>query len=186
MHSQVFESIQHTVRPGAELVPMNFTFSKACFLSCQDPTITKWLPLPVPYTLDGAITWCGELSEQFRAAGQGIHFAIVENEAFCGCISLKNTRWREGAVEIGYWLAPEARGRGLVAESVKLLSRYCIGLGFSRVELRIATENLASRNVADLSRYKFEGILRSAGFVHGGRVDLAMYSWIASDQSADA
>jgi RimJ/RimL family protein N-acetyltransferase len=67
-------------------------------------------------------------------------------------------------------------------EAVRLLTRWVIEeQGFARVEIRVATANVASQRVAEGAGYTREGILRSAGFVHDGRVDLIVYSFIAGD-----
>jgi RimJ/RimL family protein N-acetyltransferase len=54
-------------------------------------------------------------------------------------------------------------------------------MGFHRVELRIATGNAASRRVAEKAGFRVEGVARSAGYVHEGRVDLVVYSLVRSD-----
>jgi [ribosomal protein S5]-alanine N-acetyltransferase len=53
--------------------------------------------------------------------------------------------------------------------------------GFQRIELRIAPGNTASRRVAEKAGFTYEGLLRNAGYVHGGRVDLEMWSFVAAD-----
>jgi RimJ/RimL family protein N-acetyltransferase len=163
------------------LVPIAAEHAEDCYRACQDQEIMRWLPLPQPYTLEGAETWCGTQAEEFRKAGLGIHYAIQVAEQFEGCISLENTRWRESTVEIGYWLASWARGRGYMTTAVTALTGHALDLGFRRVELRIGANNSASTRVADSAGYTFEGVLRQAGHTHSGQIDLAMYSFIESD-----
>jgi RimJ/RimL family protein N-acetyltransferase len=52
---------------------------------------------------------------------------------------------------------------------------------FERIELRIATGNVASQRVADSCGFVHEGVLRNAGSIHAGRVDLIVYSLIPGD-----
>jgi len=52
---------------------------------------------------------------------------------------------------------------------------------FDRVELRVATGNIPSRRVAEASGFVREGVLRNAGYVHAGRVDLIVYSLVPGD-----
>ena len=46
---------------------------------------------------------------------------------------------------------------------------------------RAATGNAASRRVTEKAGFRAEGVARSAGYVHGGRVDLVIYSLVRSD-----
>ena len=62
----------------------------------------------------------------------------------------------EGVVEIGYSLAPSARGHGYAGEAVVALLAAA-GLGVATVHARTATDNAASRQT-----------LRRAGFVEDG------------------
>src|SRR5262249_3597981 len=72
----------------------------------------------------------------------------------------RTPRARDETVELSYGVAPAARGRGVAARAVRLVSRWCLeDAGFRRVELHIAPANTASRRVAE-----------SAGFVHAGWV----------------
>ncbi|MHA7248768.1 GNAT family N-acetyltransferase [Arthrobacter tecti] len=181
MNPTVFESAELHGQHGIVLTPINGSHAPGCFAACQDEEIHRWLPLPQPYTLEIASAWCAEGADKFRASGLGIHYAITIGGSFAGCISYKNVRWGEGIVEVGYWIAPEFRGMGLATQSVEMLSRNAFALGFDRVELRIADGNKRSAAVAVRCGYRKEGVLRSAGVVHGGRVDLVLYSQIMSD-----
>lgn len=107
----------------------------------------------------------------------------VESEGhLVGSIDLKRTDWLSGVTEIGYWTAPLMRGRGVMTEATRVLALWALDdMGFERVELRIATDNAASLRVADRAGFTREGVARSAGYVHGGRVDLVISSLIRAD-----
>jgi RimJ/RimL family protein N-acetyltransferase len=98
-------------------------------------------------------------------------------------IDLKRTDWAAGVTEIGYWTtSPFARGTGVMTEATQTLARWVLELiGFARVELRIATGNAASIRVAEKAGFGREGVARSAGYFHAGRVDLVIYSLIRAD-----
>ena len=53
--------------------------------------------------------------------------------------------------------------------------------GFERLELRAATGNLASQRVAEKAGFTREGVLRNAGYVHDGRVDMVVYALVRGD-----
>lgn len=150
--------------------------------ACDDRQIQQWLPLPSPYTLDQARWYCETFAPQRRTSGFGLVFAIELGGRFAGVIDLKRTDWAGRTTEIGYWMAPWARGRGLMAEAVGLLTRWVLAdQQFCRVELRIAPANEPSQRVARAAGYTFEGTLRNAGWIHDGRVDLDCYSFIDAD-----
>ena len=151
--------------------------------ACVDEVTQTWLPLPRPYTEADGRWFCLEFAPRQRDSGQGIVLGIEFDSRLAGVIDLKRTDWRARTTEIGYWAAPWARGRGLMREAVRLLTRWVIeGHGFARVEIRVATANVASQRVAVAAGYTREGVLRSAGFVHAGRVDLLVYSFIERDR----
>ncbi|WP_372969138.1 GNAT family N-acetyltransferase [Microbacterium sp.] len=181
MKNATFRSTTVAVDERYSLQPVSIRHAGACFASCQDPDIHRWLPLPRPYTRAFAEAWCGEMAEGFRLAGLGIHFAICEEDSMVGCISFKNVRWKEDVVEVGYWLDASARGQGIATRAVSALVNVAFSEGFQRVEMRIAEGNAPSIAVAERAGFVLEGVLRMGGVIHGGRVNLRMYSLLMSD-----
>lgn len=155
-------------------------------VACNDPLTQKWLPLPNPYTLEHARWYCETFAPGRRATGSGIAFAIEHDGRLAGAIDLKRTDWASRTTEIGYWLAPWARGRGLMTEAVRVLTRWAIAdQRFCRVELRVAPGNEPSQRVAIAAGYTREGTLRNAGWTNAARVDLDCFSFIDADLDAD-
>ncbi|MET9877100.1 GNAT family N-acetyltransferase [Actinacidiphila glaucinigra] len=155
--------------------------------SCVDPLTQRWLPLPRPYTPEEAMAWCTTGSHALRASGDGIHFAVAERDGgrLVGTVGLKRTDWRVRTSEVGYWVSPWARGRGIAAEATRALATWLLAeQGFRRLELRAATGNTASQRVAAKAGLRREGVLRDAGFVHTGRVDLVVFSLVPGDLAA--
>ena len=67
--------------------------------------------------------------------------------------------------EAGYWLVPEARGRGLATAALRAgTDAVLAGLGWHRVELSHAVENARSCAVARRAGYRPEGVLRDAQY----------------------
>jgi RimJ/RimL family protein N-acetyltransferase len=153
-------------------------------LSCADDLTQRWLPLPSPCTLEAATDFCTMMAPRLRESGDGFHSAMADPASgrLVGSISLKKTDWQTLTSEVGYWVSPWARGRGLAAEATRTLAEWLLGeQGFERLELRAATGNTASQRVADKAGFTREGVLRNAGLIHAGRVDLAVYSKISAD-----
>lgn len=149
-----------------------------------DKLTQRWLPFPAHFDRPEAVAWCTELAEQRRVSGAGDHFGAVrrEDDRLIGCLWTKRTDWAGRVTEISYAVAPEARGFALAAEAVDGLAiALLLEHGFQRVELRIAPGNTASRRVAEKAGFTYEGLLRNAGYVHSGRVDLEVWSLVAAD-----
>jgi ribosomal-protein-alanine N-acetyltransferase len=83
---------------------------------------------------------------------------------------------------VGYWLLPEARGKGFATRSVQLVSRWAlVELGMARLSLTAEPSNTRSRRVAERSGFVKEGLLRSYEEIGGRRVDCDVFSLIPAD-----
>jgi RimJ/RimL family protein N-acetyltransferase len=140
--------------------------------ACSDERTRHWLAdsLPSPYTVEHAHSYIAGLSEQARnRRALGWCVADSQSDVCLGAISVMNLRDALGtAGEIGYWTHPDARGRGVMSEAVRLAVRHAFippedgGLGRIRLRLNAADGNLASQQIA-----------RANGFVEVGRDRLA-------------
>lgn len=164
------------------LRPFRLGDAPAVQAACSDPLTQTWLPLPSPYTLADARDWISSFIPFVQQAGNSLVRAISFDGAVAGAIDFKATDWRTGETEIGYWMVPEFRGRGVMPEAVSAYARWALTSGgLQRVVLRIAPGNTASTRVAEKAGFTFEGVARNAGFTHAGRTDLAIHSRIPAD-----
>jgi [ribosomal protein S5]-alanine N-acetyltransferase len=149
-----------------------------------DRQTQRWLPFPEEYGPIEARAWCTELAEERRDSGSGDHYGVVRREdgRLIGCLWTDRTDWVARTTEIVYAVAAEARGFGVAPEAVDALAvALVLEHGFQRIELRVASGNLSSRRVAEKAGFTYEGVLRNAGQVHSGRVDLQLWSLVAAD-----
>jgi ribosomal-protein-serine acetyltransferase len=151
-------------------------------LACQDAETLRWLPLPQPYTRASAEWFIHTFGPSQRESGAGVVLAIESAGRLVGAIDLKRVDWADKIAEVGYWVAPWARGRGVASEATRSLARWAIHEhGFERVELLAATGNLASQRAAEKAGFVREGIARNAGHLPDRRVDLVVYSMVRAD-----
>jgi RimJ/RimL family protein N-acetyltransferase len=100
-----------------------------------------------------------------------------------GVVSLRIAEGDPGLAAVGYWLRPEARGRGAATVAVRLVARWAFDeLAVQRLELTTTPENVASQRVAERAGFMREGVLRGlTAMKNGGRRDAVMFSLLPSD-----
>ena len=87
-----------------------------------------------------------------------------------------------GEVELGYIVAPWARGRGVATQALRWMTTWALEeLGALRITLVIDVVNGASRRVAERCGYVREGVMRSIHLKQGRRVDAELWSRLPSD-----
>jgi RimJ/RimL family protein N-acetyltransferase len=90
-----------------------------------------------------------------------------------------------GVCEIGVWLAPEARGRGLVTTAVRHMIDWAVRTrGMRRIEWHAVTTNERSIAAARRLGMTHEGTLRSAFPHQGVRHDIEVWSLLADEIDA--
>jgi [ribosomal protein S5]-alanine N-acetyltransferase len=152
-----------------------------------DKLVRRWLPVAEDdeAAFDG-YDWCTEQAVERRDSGAGDHYGIVrrEDERLVGCLWTKNTDWLARSTEIAYAVAPDARGFGVAPEAVDVLAlALLLEHRFQRIELRVVPGNVSSQRVAEKAGFTYEGLLRNAGNLHSGRVDLELWSMVSADLS---
>lgn len=97
-----------------------------------------------------------------------------------GGTGLHRIDWAVRSFEIGYWIRPDASGRGHVGEAVRLLTALAFDrLAARRVEIRCDARNARSRAVAERAGFALEGVLRCDALgVDGSPRDTAVYARI--------
>lgn len=149
--------------------------------SCTDAATQQWLALPAPYTDADARSFI-DSRDQAAALGHELTFAVrgADDGVLAGAIGLSQRGYRHQG-DIGYWTAPDRRGRGWTSRAVRLLSRYALtAMPLRRVEIMAAVDNTHSRGVADGAKAVFEGIRRN-GMPVPDEGDAAVYSLLRGD-----
>jgi RimJ/RimL family protein N-acetyltransferase len=112
-------------------------------------------------------------------------FAIADagSDGFLGTIMLHSCDWKNRRAETGFWLAPGARGRGVMTRALRLVLDWSFEeLGLERMELTALPENAAVPQIATKFGYAFEGTMRGRNFERGRRVDLLLWGLLRDER----
>jgi RimJ/RimL family protein N-acetyltransferase len=148
----------------------------------DDPDIARFTRLPASPPPDFPQTWLARYAEG-RRDGTSELFAIEDDaDAFVGCMMAFGIDADAKSGELGYVVAPAARGRGVATQALRLLTEWAFSeRGLLRLELMISVENAASKVVAERAGYVKEGVLRSLYVKDGLREDHELWSCLPSD-----
>ncbi|QLQ39422.1 GNAT family N-acetyltransferase [Micromonospora robiginosa] len=151
---------------------------------CTDPETRRFLPaLPEGYDADSARRWIAEGEPAVWAAG-GCAYAIADpdTDRLLGGIGLTRLAPARGDFEIGYWVAPWARGRGVATAATRALGERAFAAGAARLELLTHRQNEPSQRAALACGYRYEGVRRAASAGRDGvRHDLVAWVRLADD-----
>ncbi len=129
----------------------------------------------------------GRLAERAaieRATGARVTLTILEPDSdVCrGQIYTPEVDWRHTRAEIGMWLAPQVRGRGLASRALKLTSSWLLrSSGLERLQIVTEPDNEPMLATARAAGFAHEGILRGYTRERGTRVDCAILSLLPND-----
>jgi len=124
---------------------------------------------------------------QRNKVGNEYAFVIIENEGLLGRVGIYKIDQENKIAEIGYWLAENVQGRGIVTSACKLLINFCfVELKLNRIEIRCGKENIKSRHIAERLSFSNEGIIRQGELVENKYIDLCLYSLLSQEYTMNA
>jgi len=128
--------------------------------ACQDPEIPRWTFVPSPYTRADAEAYLIRSAEE-QAAGTALNLLAVDaQDRLLGSFGLMELDREPGYGEIGYWVAAEARGRGVATHGLVMLADWARReLGLTKIDILPHKDNAASRRVAEKAGFRDTGEL---------------------------
>jgi ribosomal-protein-serine acetyltransferase len=173
-----------TLRPGVELRLPEERHASALFAVVEQERerLREWLSWVTLRTCeDDILAWIRAVLEQF-AANNGFSTLIWVEGRIAGTIGIVPISWLHRKAEIGYWLAREFEGRGLITDACRVVLQHLfVELDLHRVEIHCATGNTRSRAVPHRLGFTHEGTHREAQLLDGRFVDLEVYSLLRSE-----
>ena len=137
--------------------------------------------LPYPYTeQDGKEFISAMLSAD---ESETFAFAITVDNMVIGSIGI----FRQGNIhrqtaELGYYIAEEYWGKGIMTEAVKQICEYVFAKSdIIRIYAEPFANNIASCRVLEKVGFQYEGTLRSNAVKNGKVIDMEMYSLLKAE-----
>jgi ribosomal-protein-alanine N-acetyltransferase len=114
---------------------------------------------------------------RLRARGEFLGLAVTDGSGrpFLGHVMLHSIDFKHQRAEVGYWLIPAARGRGVGRTAVALLVEWAFArLDLYRLEITTTPGNAAARALAASLGFDEEGVMRARNLERGRRVDVVL------------
>lgn len=125
-----------------------------------DTLVRSYAHLPEPEYTEASVTGLieGEIHDGLERGDLAVlTIADPATDAFVGSMVLFGAT--EASIEVGFWMHPAYRGRGLTGAALALAAEFARRSGFTRLTARTLSENRASQQV-----------LEQAGFTKGDEV----------------
>lgn len=153
-----------------------------------DAESLRWTTVPRGYTRADAVAFIERNLEAWKTPDAQRSWAIEwvddgGNRRFGGTIDLRPMPVASGG-ELGFGLHPDARGRGVMARAIRLVTAYGFETGgwgrpLRRVHWRAIVGNWASRRAAWAAGFTFHGTIPGSHPDPAGVAD-ALDTWMAS------
>ena len=137
--------------------------------------------MPYPYTeQDGKEYISATLSAN---ENETFAFAITVDEKAIGSIgAFRQENVHRRTAELGYYIAEEYWGKGIMTEAVKQICKYVFDKSdIIRIYAAPYAHNIASCRVLEKVDFQYEGTLRSNAIKNGKVVDMKMYSLLKGE-----
>ncbi|GAA4422421.1 hypothetical protein GCM10023169_16860 [Georgenia halophila] len=150
---------------------------------CAEPDIQHWTTVPSPYTREDAAGFVSTMVPRGWENGSptwAIRPVDDGGTRLVGMVGLADAQY--GKAELGYWLAPQARGAGVMHRAVGLALDEAFGrLGLELVQWRADEGNWDSWRVVWRHGFRKEGSVRGLNLSRGEWKD----AWIGTLRKDD-
>jgi ribosomal-protein-serine acetyltransferase len=148
--------------------------------------LAPWMPWAVGERSPADVLPFIRSTRQQIADNDGLQTAIVDPAgAIVGVIGFHAVDWLHRKTSIGYWLARDHQGRGVMTTAVRALVDHAFGTwNLNRVAIQAAVDNARSRAIPERLGFREEGTLRQVERIGDRRLDDVVYSMLAEDWAA--
>ncbi|MFC2948724.1 GNAT family N-acetyltransferase [Virgibacillus sediminis] len=126
-----------------------------------------------------------EHARKAYAERKGLTCGIFYQGKLVGTVAFNSFDWLNRIGYIGYWLAPDQQGRGIMTKVCRALIHHAFYvLELNKVDIRAAYENKKSRAIPERLGFVKEGQIRQAEWLYDHYVDHVIYGMLAREWSA--
>lgn len=161
--------------------PLKDEDTKALVKWLNDKDIYKrTLIIPYPYSEQDAKDFIKYARMKNNKFGREMEWAIRKSDGeLIGVIGLRGSESNRYKDEIGYWLAKDYWGKGIMKRTLKTITNIATEqYGLVRIEAPIFSFNLHSQKVAEKCGYIPEGTLRKAYYKDGMFFDCKLFAFV--------
>jgi ribosomal-protein-serine acetyltransferase len=152
-------------------------------LAANREHLARWLPWAESYGFEDSVDFLARKRAQVEA-DDGFEGAIVVDGRIVGGAGFHSVDWVNCSTSIGYWLAADAQGRGLMTGAVRALLEHAFGVWeLHRVVIEVVVDNQRSQAIPERLGFRQEAVLREAKLIRGRYEDALLYAMVASDWS---
>lgn len=147
--------------------------------------LRRWLPwLDSQRSRDDTLTFISSSNER-TAKNECLILGIDHRDRLAGVTGFNHLDWANRLGDIGYWLAADLQGHGIVTACCRRLLRHAFEtIELNRVDIPVAVENARSRAIPERLGFQLDGVLRDAEWLYDRWVDHAYYTLLRRDYLA--
>lgn len=120
--------------------------------------------------------------QQKTAEKLEVSFVIFINDKIVGRIGIHHIQPGNQSGAIGYWLAREAGGKGVMLNCCRKIVEYGFSiLQLHRIEIKAATHNIKSQAIPQKLGFTREGVLRESERVNDVYFDIVLYAMLQQE-----
>jgi ribosomal-protein-alanine N-acetyltransferase len=160
------------------LRPLELSDAPAIFEYAKNPNVSKYTLWHIHETIADTYTYLKEHLPKFYRKGAPEPMGIMLKSEPSKVIGTVGASWKNNyTMEMGYALAEEHWGKGIVAEAAAALMDYCFtDLKAKRVQAHCKVENAGSARVMQKIGMQFEGTIKSGVYFRERYWDMLLYA----------
>jgi ribosomal-protein-serine acetyltransferase len=184
--TKVHTMFRHIIDERVEMRPVEERYTEEFYalVDANRGYLLPWMPWAEKATLENTREYYRS-SLQRTAAGNGFDALIFVQDRPAGTIGFHAINKVTNSTTIGYWLAAEYQGRGIITRCCRVMVDHAFtAWKLNRVEIRAATSNHRSRAIPQRLGFIEEGVLREADCAGGRYLDMVVYGMLAREWGA--
>jgi ribosomal-protein-serine acetyltransferase len=146
--------------------------------------LARWVPWAATQQLADSEKFIAETQDQL-ARNDGFQVCIAPKGRIVGMVGFHSVSWANRSTSIGYWLAEDQQGRGVMTIAVRALVDHAFGeWRLHRIEIHCAPANHRSRAIPERLGFREEGTLRETERIGDRYLDGVVYGLLESEWGA--